>query len=175
MHTHDKILRRWLKPWRLLLLAWAATLIPTGLASAKCTGIGCSCSVSANPLDFGTYNPIDSNNVDATGDVSVTCGALILGVNISYKLALNSGISGDPLNRVMSNGGNTMNYNLYTNSGRTIVWGDGTGGTGTFSNSYILSLIFSRTDHFPIYGRAPTGQNIPPGSYSDTLVATVIF
>lgn len=161
--------------WRALLLAMAALFVMGPPAHATCTGIGCSCSVTADPLDFGTYNPIDSSNVDATGNLSVRCGALIAGVNISYEVTLSAGASGNQTARTMSNGSSTMAYNLYTNSSRTIVWGDGNGGTGTITNGYFLNLIFPRTDDFPIYGRIPSGQNAEVGTYTDTITATVIF
>ena len=161
--------------WRGLLLACAMVLVHVAPASAGCTGLGCSCSISADPLDFGTYNPLASSNVDAVGNVSVTCGALILGALISYEVTLDPGGSGSSLNRSMSNGSGAMMYNLYTDSSHTQIWGDGSGGTDTITNSHLLSLIFSITDDIPIYGRIPTGQNAEAGSYSDTIVATVIF
>lgn len=161
--------------WHILLIACVILLLPSGKASAACTGLNCSCSISADPLDFGTYNPLGGGNVDAVGNVSVTCGALVLGADISYEVTLSPGASGSALNRTMSNGSGTMTYNLYTDTNHTLVWGDGAGGTSTITNSYLLSLIFSTTDDFPIYGRIPSGQNAEVGSYSDTIVATVIF
>lgn len=175
MHTHKRAQIMIGKIWRALLLACATGILPMGPASASCTGLNCTCTISADPLDFATYNPLNSTNVDAVGNVSITCGALVLGANISYEVTLSTGASGDSLNRNMSNGSDIMSYNLYTDSGHTAVWGDGTGGTSTIMNSYTLSLIFSTTDDFPVYGRVPSGQNIQAGSYSDSIVATVIF
>jgi spore coat protein U-like protein len=131
--------------------------------------------VSADPLDFGVYNPLSGSHADAVGNVSVTCGALVLGANISYEVTLGTGMSGGASNRTMSNGSGTLNYNLYTDSSRVLVWGDGAGGTHTITHSYLLSLIFSTTDNFPVYGRIPSGQNAEAGSYSDTILVTVIF
>lgn len=164
-----------LRVLRAALFICVAGMLPVGIASAACTGLGCSCSVSADPLDFGTYNPLNATTVDTVGNVSITCGALVLGVNFSYEVTLSSGASGNALSRTMSSGSDTMSYGLYTNSTRTIVWADGTGGTGTITNSYLLSLITSRTDNFPVYGRLPSGQNVEVGAYSDSIVATVIF
>lgn len=166
---------RWPWPFRCLLAALALAFISTGPANAACTGLGCACSIDAQPMSFGNYNPLSGSNVDAAGDVSVTCGALVAGVSISYVITLSPGTSGNQLARTMSSGGNTLSYNLYTNNTRTTVWGDGSGGTGTRSNSYLLTLILPRTDHFAVYGRIPGGQNAHIGSYSDTIVATVIF
>lgn len=149
-------------------------LAPLTPAKATCIGVGCTCTISASALDFGTYNPVSAANLDATGNVSVTCEALAVGADISYEVTLGPGGSADQLNRSMTNGSDTLGYNLYTTSARTTVWGDGTGGTGTIVNSYLLNVL-SRTDDFPVYGRTPGSQNVSTGSYSDTITATVIF
>ena len=161
--------------WQVFLLVLLAAYLPAGRAQADCTGLGCSCSITADPLDFGNYNPLSGSTVDATGNVTVECGALVLGAFFSYEITLGPGASGNAAGRTMSNGSGTMSYNLYTDSSRSIVWGDGSGGTGTVTNSYTLSILFPRSDDFPVYGRLPSGQNAEVGSYSDTIVATVIF
>lgn len=172
-HKHAQIIIR--QFWRALLLACAIGFMPTGQASATCLGINCTCSISADPLDFASYNPLNSTNIDAVGNVSVTCGGLLAGLTISYEVTLSTGTSSDALNRTMSNGGDTLDYNLYTDSNHASVWGDGTGGTATITNSYLLSLLSSRTDDHPVYGRVPSGQNVHVGTYTDAIVATVIF
>lgn len=144
-------------------------------ADATCTGLGCSCSISADDLSFGSYDPLSASNHDATGEVRVTCGALVAAVTVSYTISLSSGSSGNRLARTMANGGSTLAYNLYTNPSRTSIWGNGAGGTVTLGNSYSLSLVFPKTDTFPVYGRIPPSQPVGAGSYSDSLVATVTF
>lgn len=158
-----------------IIAAFAFCLTLLSSANATCTGLNCSCSVTASPFAFGDYDPFGLADIDAVGNVSVTCGALLVGANISYEISLGPGASGDQLNRAMSNGGDALAYNLFTDAARTTIWGDGTGGSNTVSFSYALSLIFSRTDDFPIYGRLPAGQNVSVGAYSDTLVVTVQF
>ena len=164
---------------RSLLQAFALIMlvvcIPQGTAHATCVGLGCYCTISTDPLDFGTYNPLGGTDISATGSLDVECGALLTGVAFSYTVTLDSGSSGTMLNRSMTSGPNTLNYNLYTNPSHTTVWGDGTGGTATISNAYTLTLLFPRTDNFPVYGRIPSGQNAHAGSYTDTIIATVIF
>tara|TARA_R110002049_G_scaffold187172_5_gene355428 strand:- start:1266 stop:1763 length:498 start_codon:yes stop_codon:yes gene_type:complete len=153
----------------------ALVVIFCGRAEAACVGLGCSCSISADDVSFGTYDPLSGSNHDATGEVRVTCGALIASVSVSYTISLSSGSSGTAMSRSMANGGSTLAYNLYTNPSRTNVWGNGAGGTVTLGNSYTLSLLFPKTDAFPVYGRIPPGQTVGAGSYSDSLVATVTF
>lgn len=131
--------------------------------------------MTASALDFGTYNPVGGSTIDAATTISVTCGAIIVGATISYEITLSTGNSGSYAGRQLSNGSDVLIYNLYTDSGRTTVWGDGTGGTATVTNGYLLSLLVSRTDNFDLYGRLPSGQNVSAGSYSDTITAMVIF
>lgn len=154
------------------LLAGQCWITPAG---ATCIGLGCSCAIDASPIDFGAYNPVSSSHVDVAAVVRVTCGALVLGADISYEVRLGPGGSGDHLSRAMSSGANALAYNLYTDPGRTMVWGDGTGGTAMVSNSYLLTIVFEQTDEFTIYGRIPAGQSVAAGAYSDTIVATVAF
>ena len=75
----------------------------------------------------------------------------------------------------MSNGSSQLSYNIYKNVGRTIIWGDGTGGTGTMGDSYLLALGASHTETVSMYGKLTGGQNVSAGSYSDTIIATVVY
>ena len=61
-------------------------------------------------------------------------------------------------------------YQLYLDSARSQVWGDGAtgavhGGTGTGANQAIT-----------VYGRVPAGQPLPAGGvYRDTVTATIVY
>jgi spore coat protein U-like protein len=68
--------------------------------------------------------------------------------------------------------GELLNYNLYTNSARTTIWGDGSAGTSRLTN-----IIWSGGSSFTrtIYGRIPAGQDVGVGNYGDILVITISF
>lgn len=72
----------------------------------------------------------------------------------------------------MKFGTNTLNYNFYTSTGYTQIWGDGTGGTvyGVYNASSGLSTVSTNA-----FGRVPTGQYVRPGNYSDTITVTVTY
>ena len=91
----------------------------------------------------------------------------------SYTIQLSKGTSSTYAPRVLTNGGSTLAYNLYTSNARNQVWGDGTGGSQTVTSNFIALLSLDQTT--TVYGRIPAGQNVPPGSYSDTVLVTVIF
>lgn len=150
--------------WRARFL-FAATLVASVATPAA------ACTISSTGVAFGAYDPRATGHNNGTGTISVACPT-----NITAPVVqLSTGQSGTYSTRRMSSGGWTLNYNLYTNSGRTVIWGNGTGGSqslslsgGTVSGG---QRRFSRT----IYGRIPALQNVGAGSYGDTMVMTVIF
>lgn len=124
------------------------------------------CSISASGVAFGSYSPFSGSPVDSSGTVQVQC-LLALG----FEVTLSTG-QGSFAVREMKSGGSALQYNLYTSSARSNIWGDGTSGTATRNGS--LGIFLSPVT-FTIYGRIPAGQNPVVGSYSDTITATVIF
>jgi spore coat protein U-like protein len=131
-----------------------------------------NCTISTSALASGNYDPVSANAstaLDGTGTVTVTCTK-----DATTKITLGQGSNANtgstdaaPLRR-MTDGTNFLSYSLYSDSGRTTVWGNtpATGvdhtGTGTATN-------------ITVYGRVSAGQNVPAGSYSDTVLATVTF
>lgn len=125
------------------------------------------CSATTLGVAFGGYDPFSGASVDSTGTVTVTC----LVIN-SYSVALSRGSSGSYSPRTLVSGGNALDYNLFLNSSRSTIWGDGTGGTGVISGSIGLLLL---PNNHTIYGRIPGGQNPAAGSYADTITVTVTY
>jgi spore coat protein U-like protein len=154
---------------RLLLPAVLAFLLPATAQAATCT-------VSATAISFGTYIPSTPGPTDNTGSVSVSCSAVFQ--TVSYAIALNAGVNsgGSFGNRKMSSGGSALSYQIYTSSARTTVWGDGTGGTSTVSDSYACFFCVNQSRSYVDYGRLPGLQwTAAPGVHSDTITATVTF
>ncbi len=121
-----------------------------------------ACSVHAQAVSFGSYDVFSKLHLDGTGIIDVSCSPSIV-----YTISLSPG--GETyVQRQMASGGAVLDYNLYTNASRTVVWGDGTGATATVSGS---GTSASHT----IYGRIPAGQNKPVGSYSNTITLTLTF
>ena len=69
----------------------------------------------------------------------------------------------------MTSGANTVNYSLYTDIARSTVWGN-TVGTDTKSGTGNGSA-----QTLTVYGQLPAGQYPTPGSYSDTITATITY
>ncbi len=157
----------------LMLLAATLTVAETGKVGG--THNTESCTISASSLAFGTYDPLAAGPLDSTGSVSTNCTSG-RPPHVDYDVHLDSGQSSSYAPRRMSNGSSNLNYNLYTDIGRTTVWGDGTGGTGTVGISFNVTRPGSSqtTDH-TVYGRIFAGQTVSTGSYSDSLVITIVF
>lgn len=142
------------------------------LAVACTPNLHATCAVSASPVSFGVYFPGSVSEV--TGNVQVTC-SLTGGTPVSYNISLSTGDSGSYAQRQMRTLEHKINYNLYFNAAHTTVWGDGTAGTVTASDSYPLGLLEIVSRNYAIYGRIPAAQNPVAGTYSDTIVVTVNY
>ena len=140
-------------------------------ASASLTvtaSVSKNCTITTTPVSFGAYDPVvanATNPLDGTGTIVVACTR---GANA--MVGMNGGTNGFGTNRRMSRGaGQFLEYQLYTNAGRTDVWGDDLGGL-------YLGVAPSRDPRtFNVYGRVPARQDATVGSYTDTVVATVNF
>jgi spore coat protein U-like protein len=131
-----------------------------------------SCTVSASGVGFGAYNPFSGSNLDSTGTVTVSCLGVLGGV---FQVALSTGGSGTFSPRRMVSGANTLSYNLYVDSSRTQIWGDGSGGTSIRSLNCSL-LCLGIPQNFTVYGRIPASQTgTHSGTYGDTITVTVTF
>lgn len=150
------------------VLALAAALwAPSSTAQAD------SCAfraASATLVDFSIYSggllPVDS-----TGVIPLTCTpALALGT-VAYTISIGTGSSGSfsPRTLLRTGGGGTLEYDIYIDPTRLIIWGDGSLGTGTVSG------LCSGDCDVLAYGRIPGAQMVPGGSYADDVVITVDF
>lgn len=66
-----------------------------------------------------------------------------------------------------------LDYNLFTSSSMSAIWGDGTAGTST-----VIKTKVNKNDHpivTTVYGRIPAGQDASAGQYSDTLIVTITW
>jgi spore coat protein U-like protein len=145
--------------------AWAATATTTFAVSGTVVP---TCNVSAANLSFGTSIPSPINsNVDAQSNITATCSS---GTPYTVALSAGNGAAATFASRKLTSGANTLNYALFTNAGRTTVWGDGSAGSSTFG-----SMGSGAAQAIPVYGRILSGQSVATGAYSDTIVVTLTF
>lgn len=149
---------------RLAILVIAAVLFP-GAAEAI------NCRVTVSPLAFGLYNPGQAAPLDSVANLTVRCQAQ----PGTYAVMIGPGLSGNQLVRTMLAGpGQVLNYNLYRDPAHTQLWGDGTPPTFLVTGARTAKGRPTFYDH-PIYGRIFGNQFPDPGTYTDTLMVTVLF
>ena len=129
-----------------------------------------NCTITTAAVGFPAYDPIVTHSAapdDSTsGSVTITCTK---GSAATIGLGLGSNASGSQM-RMLNGAANFLNYALYQDAGRLTVWGNS--GAGLLSPVAAPSKA-PRT--FTVYGRIPAGQDLPAGTYADTVTATVNF
>lgn len=154
----------------LVLAAWlsapALSQRPPGVGppgTARC-GIAGTTHVS-----FGDYHPLSPLPLDTMGSVTLRCTGGGMVPPIVVQLGRSRG--GGFLPRAMLSGSHRLDYNLYLDAGRTVVWGDGTSGTATFT----AQPARGRPVVVPIFARVPARQRVQVGRYSDSIVMTLLY
>ncbi len=156
-----------------LLFGAMAALSPAAFAATANSNMGVSgsvannCTISAGALSFGAYNTLAVTAQDGTATLSVACTT-----GASAPIALGFGVNGTTTQRKLTDGAatpNLLSYDLYTDAAHTAVWGNT---AGTNDRAYTGT---GAADTVTVYGRIPAGQNVPAGSYTDTVQATITF
>ena len=156
----------------------AASVLVAGSASAATVGttfgvsatVLKSCSVAATALAFGNYTPGTGGlSVNSTVNVKCTSGT-------TFAVALDKGTTAGGLisQRLMANGANTLQYNLYTAAAFGTIFGDGTTGVTAPGTGVGLGTAVPIT----VFGNLPdnaTNQGVVPGAYADTIGVTVTY
>ncbi len=132
-----------------------------------------SCNLSTTSVAFGTYDVLSSSLVDTTGNVHIACNGFVLS-NAIVSIGPSNGTTNiNPRTMKLTTGSDLLEYYLYSDAGRTTVWGDGTSGTSA-QTVFILGILFFTRD-LTVYGRMLPGQNVSVGSYTDSLVVTITY
>ncbi len=131
-----------------------------------------NCGVTTTPVSFINYDVFSPAPTFSTGTVVVSCSNPDQHP-LAVTIAINSGGSGtfNPRQMRGATGAERLNYYLFTDASRTVIWGDGTGGTSTVTNMVARNIPWTAT----IFGMVPPRQNLSAGDYSDTLLVTVIW
>jgi len=143
--------------------SYAASTTTTFTVQATITA---TCTInSASTLNFGTQGVLAAN-VDLTSTLQVTCTN-----TTPYNIGLDAGTgSGATVAvRKLTSSSNTLNYTLYSDSGRTTVWGN------TVSTDTVAGTGNGTGQSYTVYGRIPAQTTPAPGNYTDTITVTVTY
>lgn len=120
------------------------------------------CTLTGGTLDFGNYVSGQAGNLDANGRIGfANCSGLL-------TFELDGGQSGNVNARAMRASSNSLTYQIYRNSVRNAVWGQG-------QNALQLQLLQPQSGEVSVYGRIPGGQAVPGGAYVDIVNITLTF
>jgi len=162
----------------LVLTAWPSSLVVAqgqtsggqNTANMQVTAnVVRKCVVSANPLAFGSYDPVQTNAsapLDGQSTIRVSCTK-----GTAVNIAMDDGTNAQGKVRRMNGPGLTdLTYELYKDSNRTQRWGE------TFGERYDAGIAPSRDPRdFTVYGRVAASQDVTEGAFQDTILVTVQF
>lgn len=150
-----------------LLLATVAVHAATSTTTFQVTAtVSSGCVIAATNHDFGIYTPASpTDNINGSNTLTATCT-----LAVPYTLGLNVGIgtgataAARKMTRV--GGSDVLAYSLYQTVDRLLVLSDllNLSGVGT-------GLPINHT----VFGKISASQNVPAGSYVDTVTATITF
>ena len=135
-----------------------------------------NCTVSSSSLSFGDYDPTSSSGLSAQGTITAKCTK-----GDAVSVALSQGANPAPGStpvapaRRMTNGvSNYLPYHIYVAAPPSKEeWGSGAAGKNQPSAQIAAGVGVPII--FTTYGSLPAGPNVPPGEYTDIVVAIVTF
>lgn len=129
----------------------SATVLPT-------------CLITLEQLACGIYTGTVS---DISTTIIMTCSN-----TVPYAVALDAGTASDATvmtRRMTGATGAYLAYALFRDAGRTLNWGV-TAGADT-----VAGTATGNAQSLTVYGRIAASQFVTPGSYADTVTATVTY
>jgi len=130
---------------------------------------------SASAIAFGNYDPAVANataSKDAQGTVQIVCTKSAVAV-VSMDQGINPGTGStcSAPSRQMNSGTSKLAYGIYQDLAHGTPWGC-TSGTNTLQ---FTATGAATPNNFTTFGSVPGGQDLPAGSYSDTVTVSVTF
>jgi spore coat protein U-like protein len=153
----------------LAALTLGVSAAPASAATAGST-MGISATVQATCLNtvsnlgFGTYTGVASA---ATATITVTCTN-----TTPYNIGLDAGLgAGASVTTRAMTGTNSavLTYTLTSDAGNSVNWGN------TIGTDTVAGTGNGAAQPITIYGNVVAGQFVAPGSYADTITATVTY
>ena len=126
------------------------------------------CTVAVTSMQFGTYDVFVTAPTDSTGTVVLNCNGGAKNVAIFIDQGGASSFTG----RRMQKGSESLFYNVYLDAGRTVIWGNGGGGSQ-------MNVVRNPTNNQDVpvtmFGRIEQEQDVSGGAYTNTLTVTINY
>jgi spore coat protein U-like protein len=121
-----------------------------------------NCTITANSLLWSSFDTVTGQGADATTTLSIACTK-----GATPTVQMGSGLHAGTT-RNMQNGSDLLAYDIYTSSTFDTVWN----GTSTVA---LIPAPSKAPRSMNVYGRIVATNDVPAGTYSDTVVSTVNF
>lgn len=146
------------------------------LAFAGRAHAGCGISTSTGII-FPPYDVFSLTDTDAEGSITVVCNVGAAPPNPPVDVVITIGPSPtsgsiNPRQMIDPVSGDRMDYNVFTDIARTIVWSDNAASPNTVLLNNLRRTSPPRT--VPVYGRIFAGQDISQGTYSDGVTGLTV-
>lgn len=132
-----------------------------------------SCSFSTSNMNFGAVDTLSGSQVNSTATINVNCSGLALQrILLCPNLAAGSGGASSATARQMVSGTNVLNYQLYSDTARSLIWGSYSWAYAARAPAYALTLnaLGSGSGTITIYGAVLSSQPTAiPGTYLSTF------
>lgn len=150
-----------------MLIVMAALLFPRWAWAQSCSG-------TISSINFG--NVTTNAQIDVTATVTVNCTGLLNNIMICPNFGAGSISALSGTDRQIANGSNLMQYQMYSNSARTTIWGSSYWAyTPRPPKMSMLTLLGSNTTTQTIYARLMANQlSKPAGLYSSSFAGVSI-
>jgi spore coat protein U-like protein len=154
-----------------LCLYWSLMLV-LSIASGPARGqtadlnvvatVEASCTLRGGTLDFGSYRTEEDKTAQAT--ISYMCPE---GMEIGLTLSQGRQPQGQERAMMRDDGREVLHHQLYQDAARSQVWGDQ-------GDALTISSTADGDATVDVYGEIGAGQSVPPGTYRDTVLITLV-
>jgi len=156
--------------WLITLVVLGGALIATEKPASAQQFVWCN--VSTTPVSFGAYDVFSTVPLASTGSVTYRCWNP-QNNDKTMTIWLDDGINAPSNNpRQLSNGTSRLDYNLYLDAAHALIWGDP---NPNHYHGIVPAWAWWTTATVTVYGLIPAGQDVPAGTYTDTVVVTFQF
>lgn len=134
-----------------------------------------SCSFTATDMSFGPVDTLTGGPVNSMATISVSCTGELLTqrrILICPGIGAGSGGASSAAARQMLNGTHSLNYQLYSDSGRSVIWGSNNWAYPAKPPAYAvnLNLLGFVNSSTTLYGTVLGSQSAAaPGPYLSTF------
>lgn len=120
---------------------------------------------SATDMDFGTNPGVIASPINQTSTISLVCTG-----GTAYSVGLNAGTTAGATEttRQMAQGAARINYALYSDTLRTVNWGNTVA-------SWVTGTGTGLPQNLTVYGQVPAQTATATGGYTDTITVTVTY